>query len=276
MTPITSGYPTAYHDINQLLAVWCDSIKNKCGDNLVGLYISGSLSYGDFVPGRSDIDLRVVLQNPLNKKELRWIEHLHKDLNKLHPGWKDRLECDYVPLELLKQRPPLIIVRPWWGFHRFYPTAPAGNEWIINQYFLCKYGLTMHGPEFSSLVPSIEPGEFRKASAMDLFIEWEPKTRDHRWFANSHNQSFLVLNLCRILHTISGCEPGSKKVAAEWTKKYYPQWRDLIIEAEKWEYGRKIKLQKTIFEFVKFSIRIAMESRILDESENLSLLLYRN
>src|SRR5262245_33868536 len=43
---------TPYPDINNLLADWTEKAKNILGENVVGLYLSGSLSYGDLVPER--------------------------------------------------------------------------------------------------------------------------------------------------------------------------------------------------------------------------------
>ena len=84
--------------------------------------------------------------------------------------------------------------------------------------------------------------------------EWEPKINDPEWLANSHYQSYLVLNLCRILHTVVGGEPGSKKVAAEWTNAMYPQWKGLIEEAERWEYGKEMKRNDDVISFIKSAI----------------------
>jgi predicted nucleotidyltransferase len=58
---------TPYQDINSLLADWTEEAKNILGEKVVGLYLSGSLSYGDFVPERSDIDLQAVVRRPLNE-----------------------------------------------------------------------------------------------------------------------------------------------------------------------------------------------------------------
>jgi predicted nucleotidyltransferase len=72
---------TPYQDINSLLADWTEKAKNILGENVVGLYLSGSLSYGDFVPERSDIDLQAVVRRPLNESELKSIEQLHRGLD---------------------------------------------------------------------------------------------------------------------------------------------------------------------------------------------------
>jgi hypothetical protein len=47
---------TPYQGINDLLGDWKESVKNVLGEKVVGLYLSGSLAYGGFVPERSDID----------------------------------------------------------------------------------------------------------------------------------------------------------------------------------------------------------------------------
>jgi hypothetical protein len=48
------------------------------GEKIVGLYLSGSLAYGDFVPDRSDIGLEAVVRNPRTEGELRSVEQLHR------------------------------------------------------------------------------------------------------------------------------------------------------------------------------------------------------
>jgi predicted nucleotidyltransferase len=48
---------TPYQDINKILSSMANSIQDILGKNLVGLYLFGSLSYGDFNPNSSDIDL---------------------------------------------------------------------------------------------------------------------------------------------------------------------------------------------------------------------------
>jgi len=184
---------------------------------------------------------------------LNRVEQLHKEIERRRPEWEGRVECSYVPLELVRERTPPKTPRPWWGFGTFYAEAPAGNEWIINHYLLRKYGIALYGPEFRELVPPIDIGELRQASARDLFAEWVPKIDDSRWLANSHYQSYLVLNLCRILCTVIGGEAGSKKTSCEWAKARYPEWADLIDEAERWTYGDEMKRQADAVAFTRFA-----------------------
>src|SRR5215471_4240393 len=111
---------TPYPAINTVLNEWADGLKRLLGKKIVGLYLSGSLAYGDFAPGRSDIDLQAVVQNPLTEDELRSVEQLHKDVERRCPEWAGRIECSYVPLELMHELTPPGKPRPWWGFGTFY------------------------------------------------------------------------------------------------------------------------------------------------------------
>lgn len=254
--------PTPYPAINTVLREWAEQLDRLLGTNVVGLYLSGSLAYGDFVPQRSDIDLQAVVQNPLTHEELTSVEQLHKQIEERHPQWAGRIECSYVPLKLMRELAPAT-PRPWWGLDTFYPEAPAGNEWIINHYLLSRYGITLAGPDFNDLIPPIDIDIVRRASAKDLFQEWLPKIHDPEWLSNSHYQSYLVLNLCRILYTVIRGEPRSKKVAAEWTKATYPQWRGLIEEAESWTYGDEMRRQADAIAFLRFAADRVNETKLL-------------
>jgi len=254
---------TPYPAINIMLTEWVEGVKRLLGKNIVGLYLSGSLAYGDFVPERSDIDLQAVVRSPLTPDELGLVEQLHKNIEQRCPQWADRIECSYVPLELLRELRPPAKPRPWWGFGTLYAEAPAGNEWIINHYLLSQHGIALEGLAFNELIPPIDIHDVRQASARDLFQEWMPKIYDSAWLSNSHYQSYLVLNLCRILHTVVEGEPRSKQVAGQWAKAAYPQWQNLIEEAEKWAYGDEMKRQADAVAFLQFAIDRVNETKLL-------------
>jgi len=254
---------TPYPAINALLCEWVEGVKRLLGKKVIGLYLSGSLAYGDFVPERSDIDLQAVVQNAVTQEELRSLELLHRHIEARSPEWADRIECSYVPLALMRELTPPATPRPWWGFGTLYAEAPAGNEWIINHYLLSQHGIALEGPDFSELIPAIDIDDVRRACARDLFQEWVPKIDDAEWLSNSHYQSYLVLNLCRILHTVMRGKPSSKKLAAEWANAEYPQWKSLIEQAESWAYGDKMERQADAVAFLRFAVERVNETKLL-------------
>ena len=88
--------------------------------------------------------------------------------------------------------------RPYYGEGKFYREAFYGNEWLINNYLLQKFGVTIIGPEFTTLTKPINIKEIQKACLRDLLEEWKPKLKQTSWLNNPHYQSYLTLNLCRI------------------------------------------------------------------------------
>ncbi|TAL59564.1 MAG: DUF4111 domain-containing protein, partial [Legionella sp.] len=228
--------------------------KTVLGTNLQGLYLFGSLVYGDFKQGSSDIDLVTIVKNPLNKQELEQIQNFHKEFDKKHSEWQERIECSYTPLSMLSSIEPPLEPRPYYGGGIFYAEADYGNEWIINNYLLCKYSIPLIGSPFSVFLESIDIVEVQKACIRDLFKEWEPKINDLEWLDNSHYQSYLILNLCRILYTVYCSKTASKIVSAEWVKQTHDQWTMLIEAAENWEYGKTMSYKTEAILFIKFVI----------------------
>lgn len=246
---------TPYKDINKILYELTKGIVNIFADNLVGFYLTGSLSYDDFNLGSSDIDLLVVLNKPVFQEEIELIKQLHLQVGKCNEKWFKRLECSYVPIEMLKNILPPKTPRPYFGAGIFYPEAPYGNEWLINQYLLYKHGITLIGQDFKKLVNPINIVDVQKANIRDLFEEWKPKISDPTYLKDSHQQSYIVLNLCRILYMVMCNSTSSKKVAASWVKKEFgSEWNNLIQTAEDWQYGKEMNLRKETINFIKFVI----------------------
>jgi len=91
------NYVTPYPKVNTTLTEWVEGLKRLLGNEVVGLYLSGSLAYGDFVPDRSDIDLQAVVRNPLTKTQLRSVERLHKRLRNAVPNGRIGLSARTFP-----------------------------------------------------------------------------------------------------------------------------------------------------------------------------------
>lgn len=245
---------TPHAEVNEIIAVMTQEVQGLIGDELVGLYLTGSVTYGDFNPGRSDIDFLAVMKTPLTKEKMDEIKAMHERIGENNPKWAERIECSYIPADFLQNVLPPKTPRPYFGEGKFYPAAPYGNEWIINQYLLYKHGVALIGTDFKKLVKPIDIKNVQKACIRDLFAEWEPKITDPNYLKNSHYQSYVALNLCRILYTIMCNDVTSKTVSASWAKQEFPEWSGLINKAENWKYGEEMNLREETAEFIKFVI----------------------
>jgi len=246
---------TPYPSVNEILLNVSNRINHILRENLIGLYLFGSLSYGDFNLNNSDIDLVAIVSTPLSLHELEQIRQLHQKIGEEYPVWRDRLECSYTPVELLINIMPPKNPRPYYGGGIFYDEATYGNEWIINNYLLYEHGISLIGPDCKKLISPIDIIEVQKACIRDLFQEWEPKIIDFDWLDNSHYQSYLVMNLCRILYTVMCGSVGTKKLSAAWViNKFELPWSNLIAIAASWKYGDEMFSRNEVIDFIKFTI----------------------
>ena len=106
--------------------------------DLIGVYVTGSLSYGGFDPSKSDIDLVVLTAHPLRPKQIKQLAKLHHSLAQFDPEWSARLECSYIPVGYFYNTAPPKSPRPYFNGH-FYPAAPYGPEWAINYALIWPY-----------------------------------------------------------------------------------------------------------------------------------------
>jgi Aminoglycoside adenylyltransferase, C-terminal domain len=247
-----------------MLGFFTEGIARIFGEDLTGIYLTGSLSYNAFNYNRSDIDVTVIIQHPVVPRELDAIRALHTALVQRFNKWARRFECSYTPVGIL----PNILPpgnRPWyWGADdTLHAEATYGNEWIINNYLLYKHAVPLVGPDFKQLMLPVNIEEVQKACIRDLFTEWEPKKSDRQWFKDSHYESYFILNLCRILYTVLCKDAGSKKAAASWVGSTCAEpWPGLVSAAERWEHGRELDLQDKAIKFMDFVIENVLATEL--------------
>ncbi len=74
-------------DVNDILATLASEPQKILGNQLIGLYLTGSLTYGDFDPGSSDIDFLAILDRALSDRQRSRIEKLHSIMADDYPKW---------------------------------------------------------------------------------------------------------------------------------------------------------------------------------------------
>ena len=95
--PLKVNGPTQYQEINHLLDLLLSSATRVLGNQLVGMYLYGSLSSGDFNPETSDIDYLVVTTSTLSDKAIAELESMHHQIWKSGLKWASKLEGSYIP-----------------------------------------------------------------------------------------------------------------------------------------------------------------------------------
>ncbi|MCC7206513.1 MAG: nucleotidyltransferase domain-containing protein, partial [Anaerolineae bacterium] len=124
--------PTTYPDVNAVLDALLTSMRRILGDRLIGLYLYGSLVWGDFDPDTSDIDMLAALASDLDDAEFAAVQAMHARVAAEHPRWNDRIEVQYHSAEGLRtfkaKASPMANISPGEPFHRI----TAGRDWLMN------------------------------------------------------------------------------------------------------------------------------------------------
>ncbi len=249
---------TLHEDVNDILMNLTKNLKNVFGNQLIGVYLTGSLTYGDFDRGSSDIDLLVILRNAFSKEQREQVKNIHSKIVEKYPLWTSRIECSYITESMLQNEEPPAIPRPYVnGGQMWNPDPPYGNEWLLNLYVLYDCGIALFGPNPKSLIGHpINIEAVRRASQKDLHQEWEPLLKDSSALKDSHFQAYVILTLCRILHRAKNDNIASKRIASTWVKKNYGNpWSDLIEKAEHWQHGQEMNSINETLQFIQFILQ---------------------
>ncbi len=206
-------------------------VQAVLGEKLAGVYVFGSLVWGDFDPEISDIDLLAVIEAELSDQEFEALDQVQQVLVRAYPQWENRLEIAYISRQGLwefKSRPATIaITSPGEPFHR----KTADEDWLINGYIVQEKGVALYGPEAATLIPAISKSEYLEAvkKQAKAWYTWIEHTRYSRPY-----QGYAILTMCRVLYTVRRGEQVSKKQAMEWARQAYPRWAGVIETAWQW------------------------------------------
>jgi hypothetical protein len=220
--------PTPYPDINDLLVALLANQQAVLGDRLIGLYLYGSLVWGDFDYTISDIDMTAVITTELTPQEAAAIQQMHERFAKDHLQWDNRIEVQYQSLHGLRmfktESSNMGNISPGEPFH----IIQAGKEWIMNWFFIQEYGVTLFGPPPSTIIEPISKAEFIQTvkEHAGFWRDYILQKKD-----SPRYQAYAILTMCRALYTVTTGKQVSKKQAALWAAEQFPERATLITNA---------------------------------------------
>jgi predicted nucleotidyltransferase len=261
------NYP--YPELREVLNTFVHAIKAELAENLIGVYLVGSLASGDFDLD-SDVDFLVVTNAELtetNRKSLQEIQVRIHDID-CYPA--KHLEGSYISIADLNN----------WGtvgekkLYYFDNGSTAfeqsihDNQWHV-RWILRERGITLIGQKPETILQSIPLYELSneiKATMLQVMKLFEDEiNRPLRFFNSKFGQSFAVLTYCRMLHTLHTGTVQSKKAGVKWAKQFVePKWVKTIDQAwherEGVRFGVKIgqRAEQTLLyetlEFMKYAV----------------------
>jgi hypothetical protein len=203
---------------------WHDALE----DELLALYVHGSLIAGDFAPERSDLDVLAVLRTEPDEALLRVLAVLHENLDARYPAWAGRVEVEYAAIATINAPEGGVIARisPGEALHLLPVTTHRAVTWATVR----ATGRPLLGPPPGELLPSFDADLVREA-LLDHVRDWPAWVTE---MTAPGAQSYAVLTMCRAVQRLSHGEQLSKRQAADRTLAGSLTWAELIAWARDW------------------------------------------
>jgi predicted nucleotidyltransferase len=258
------NYPTHYPDVNKILTLLLTSVQEILGNQLVGMYLYGSLSSGDFNPETSDIDFLVVTTSTLSDKAIAELRSMHQRIWKSGLKWASKLEGSYIPKRDIRRHDPHSAPCPTVNEGKFY-LDKRGSDWIIQRHVIREQGTVLAGPDPKTLIDPVSPQDIRQAVKGVLQEWWFPMLEEPSWLKNhgSEYHAFAILTMCRALYALEHGTIVSKPMAASWAQKELGErWSRVIERSMAQPVGSEDHdLYNESLEFIRFTMSTIRHSR---------------
>lgn len=227
MALVHSLQPTPYRDVNVFLDLFYANLRAVLADQVVAIYLGGSLALGDFNPQRSDIDFAVVTREELPPGIVAALAQMHARLWATGNRWAQKLDGSYVPQQVIRRWTPDHAPCPFVEAAECYMTQQGSA--VIQRYILREHGVAVVGPKPQTLLDPVDALELRGAVQDMLVRWWRPLLDDPAWLEQDSQQPFAVLTMCRMLYTYEHGAVVSKPAAARWCRQTADsRWAPLI------------------------------------------------
>lgn len=216
------------HLLDQLIA----AAKEIFGTQLTGIYLHGSLAMGCFHPGISDIDLIVVVEQPISDKhKLEFLTQVVA-LNRQAPA--KGLEISIVrrrdcapfcyPTPFVLHFSPMhlsgFLQDPYGYVNRMHG---VDKDLAAHITMLHQYGMALYGEPISSVFAEVP----REAYIDSIWHDIQHAVSDI-----SDSPVYMILNLCRVLAFLREGLYLSKQSGGAWGLEHLPEnCRSLVAEA---------------------------------------------
>ena len=254
-------------DLSALLHEIARDFPALLENNLVGVYLWGSLTYEAFDERCSDVDGIVVTHSAIDDRAFAALERWFRSARKRNP-WTDRLDMRFViDQEFLDKTSRCC----GFQFGKLARHGSDGNPLIwIN---IGQSGITLWGKQAKRVAPEVTDQCLNDALLLELdYLKEDLATHagDHSDRAFKHN-AYAVLTACRIFYTAYHRTLVSKERASGWAMEAFPEpWRTVITTAKENRIEGKglktAKLEKEamgLVRFVEAQTRSLLKSSIL-------------
>jgi predicted nucleotidyltransferase len=258
-----------YPELRGVLQIFVDEISAELGENLVGIYLVGSIASGDFDLD-SDVDFLVVINTELTESNMKSLQDIQIKIHDIDCYPAKHLEGSYISISDLNNWSIVGEKRLYYfdNGSTAYERSTHDNKWHV-RWILRERGITLVGQSPEKIVQPIPLNEMFseiKTTMLQVLKIFQDEINRPLSFWNSRfGQSFAVLTYCRMLHSLHTGTVQSKKAGMKWAKQFVdPKWVKIIDQAWKEREGvrflvkihqrAELTLLYETLEFIKYAV----------------------
>jgi streptomycin 3"-adenylyltransferase len=211
----------APESVREFLAETLSILHPILSDDLVGVYLYGSLAMGCFNPESSDVDIILVVRKSLSvEKRRKIISHLKRACSE-----KKRLELNIVDMDVLRKPTYPIMVNLHYEYWGNTLENEMDSEILSNLYTARKRGFRVWGNPIYAVFSKI-PSKYHLRSVIEDIQRTREHLHENQEYAGYNVPVYWVLGSCRILAFIREGRVLSKAEGGQWgltnlRKKYH-------------------------------------------------------
>lgn len=225
-----------YPELREVLNIFVDEVVAELRENLVGIYLVGSIALGDFDLD-SDVDFLVVTNTELTEANMKPLQEIQTKIHDIDCYPAKHLEGSYISIRDLNNW-STVGEKELYYFDNgstSYELSTHDNQWHV-RWILRERGITLVGQKPETVLQSIPLDKLSneiERTMLQVKRYFEDEIYRPLSFINSRfGQSFTVLTYCRMLHTLHTRTVQSKKAGVQWAKQLLdPKWINLIDQA---------------------------------------------
>jgi predicted nucleotidyltransferase len=225
-----------YPELRDVLNMFVDEISAQLRENLVGIYLVGSIASGDFDLD-SDVDFLVVTNTELTEANMEALQDIQIKIHGIDCYPAKHLEGSYISISDLNDWSTVGQKKLYYfdNGSTAYEQSIHDNQWHV-RWILRERGITLVGQKPETILKSIPLNEMFseiKTTMLQVMKLFEDEiNRPLSFFNSKFGQSFAVLTYCRMLHTLHTGTVRSKKAGVKWAKQFVePKWVNIIDQA---------------------------------------------
>jgi streptomycin 3"-adenylyltransferase len=221
--------------IKKYILNFTEILKNNSCENLLGVYLHGSLAMGSYFPPKSDIDILAVVKEKLTIESAEKMNSETATYSDTRPTVGD-IELSVITAETANDIPSKLPYElhysEYWHDRIINHQIEYGTEQYDTDLFariMCikKHGIVLYGKPIADIFGNVNWSDFMNA----IFD-------DFSWILENENicesPYYCILNICRVLHLLStkSEEYLSKYEGGQWGIKNLPsKYTELIKKA---------------------------------------------